>query len=150
DIWYGLTENVQGPTKGIPGFITVTAPIKTLLQGAVTPKMAPPTGVTIGGMAATSDLMGVGDTPVIAWTAPAMGTPTIYRARIYSFDANGRKTVADFYTTDTSVALPSGVLQMGTTYAAAIQASMGVADIKAPYRTTPTDAEATALTKLFT
>ena len=57
--------------------------------------------------------------------------------------------MADLFTTDTTVPVPSGLLQKGTMYAAAIQASTGLADIKAPYRTTPTDAVATALTKLF-
>ncbi len=83
-------------------------------------------------------------TPVLSWTAPATpatGVPTSYRLALYELSIDGGGTtqgrlVADFVLTDTSLAMPSGILQPGKAYAARLAAlsSPGDAGGASPFR----------------
>lgn len=149
-VLYKLAEAASSAPTDLYGSISITGPIDELWKGAVTPQLSPPRGVTIGGSPATSDLTGVGETPVIAWQPPAIGAPTDYWVQISAFEATGSRWVASLYTAEPRVTVPAGVLEKGTSYAVSVSASTLIRDLKEPLRLSAAHADATALTKLFT
>lgn len=147
---YKIDVNAPGQERSLIGLMTVVGPTDTLLQGKVMPLVSPPIDVTIGGVPATSYLTGVGSTPVIAWQAPALGAPQRYVVTLYSFEPTDKKLVASITTVDTSVTVPSGVLQQGTIYGARVSASTGQHDPEEPLMYPNHTSYATALTRAFT
>jgi hypothetical protein len=138
-------------TAQLQGSISLLAPVSQLAQGPVVPPLSPPRDVTIGGKAANVPLSSVGQNPVIAWTAPAHGTPDTYKVQIYSLDAAGTElSVTWIQTAETSVPVPPGVLQGGTQYALVITADSQHKDVTAPSRYSIPGATADALTATFT
>jgi hypothetical protein len=87
----------------------------------------------------TSTRNGVGTTPLLRWTAPAVGTPGVYFVRIVRLDNVGGVTegrfVGSIATSATSLRIPPGLLQPGSTYFATIDARQGTGNlVAAPLR----------------
>ena len=89
---------------------------------------------------------GVGETPVIAWSAPDAGKPTSYQVTVVDLtdvtDKDGlvrlRRSIAFFDVTDTRVALPAGLLKKGTFYYFQVAArQQDSSDRGAPYKVYP-------------
>jgi hypothetical protein len=76
---------------------------------------------------------GIGTTPLLKWTAPALGTPNGYVVRVLRLDNEGGSTqirfVGAFTTTATSLRLPPGILEAGKWYFAAIDARQGAGSL---------------------
>lgn len=96
---------------------------------------------------------GISTTPTITWQTPSVGKPVQYEVTIHRLTANGattvRQVVARLFTTDTSVAVPPGILQVGQTYAMQINASK-TPNPDAPFRERFPNASATIVTSMFT
>jgi hypothetical protein len=94
---------------------------------------------------------GVGLTPTLAWTAPALGAPTHHFVTIYE-DVGGTLTArAILVATGNSVRVPPRVLVPGSVYFAAIVAydEPGF-DLAAPLRVTSPRTMMPSYTALFT
>jgi hypothetical protein len=123
--------------KYLPGTMTPTTAYAFLRrEAAVTATVA--TTTALGpvrfvqyedGGSAFSDRGGVGTTPLLRWTAPAIGTPAGYVVRVIRLDNVGGATRGTFVgaiaTTATSLRLPPGLLEHGKTYFASIDARQG-------------------------
>lgn len=99
---------------------------------------------------------GVGVTPLISWQPPLRGSPNFYFVRISKlfvdeFDRTRSTRVAEFTTGNTSIRVPSGILEPGESYFLRIRAGFdGGADIvNAPFRPTLPAASADALSSIF-
>ena len=132
---------------------------QVLLSGApttVSPTLGPAQSIKIAGQSASTQLSGVGLTPTISWSAPAVGTPQAYSVYVYHLtNSSGTtqwSTAAVFYTKATSVTVPPNVLTSGNTYYVAISAlTSGTVDLTySPYRSRLPYAWANALTATFT
>ena len=89
------------------------------LSGMLTPRMGPPGAVRINGEDANANLVGVGLTPTVSWSAPALGTATRYQLMLIEATASAGqldlRPVAQLLTRATSVRLPPGFLVPGST-----------------------------------
>lgn len=118
-------------------------------------QMSPPRNVSINGQIATGDLSGIGLTPTISWDPPEVGTPIYYRVTLRELTVSGIQTQAPtrgrFFTADTSLSVPPGVLADGRRYFVAIGAyNRGGPDFRqAPLQTGLPLAFASALTGTF-
>ncbi|NMO22441.1 hypothetical protein HPC49_39975 [Pyxidicoccus fallax] len=88
--------------------------LDNLIAGPVLPRVTPPRGLSIDGIAATVAREVGSTSPVIAWLPPAVGSPSAYWVTLYRFPA-GRTTAsvqAQFYVPGsvTQVRLPPGTL----------------------------------------
>jgi hypothetical protein len=76
---------------------------------------------------------GVGRTPLIRWTAPALGSPSAYVVRVHRLDNDAGTTrhtvVGQVVTSTTSVRLPPGFLEPGATYVATVSARTGTGNL---------------------
>jgi hypothetical protein len=134
---------------------------RTDFTGPLTPAITPILAPTIAGHDLFGDSTGVGLTPVIAWQPPRVGTATAYQVQIIEALMNppagfrpGWYIVANLWVPGdvTSVRVPAGVLETGTTYAiiARSYAQPGQ-DVKTwPTRTGAVAAFADAITARFT
>ena len=100
--------------------IAVDADLPTLMGGTVQPLVGPVGAPKISGQDAFINRMGVGLTPLVAWTAPAVGTPTRYELSLFQLGISAMKTtktpVATIITPEVQVQLPPGLLQPATKY----------------------------------
>jgi hypothetical protein len=109
----------------------------------ISPRMGPVQSPKINGQDAMGTVTGVGLTPVVTWTAPALGTPTRYQVRVYELIATAtggtsRVTVANLGTTQTQLRLPPNLLVAGKTYFLQLQAIYQPGyNPNAPYLTGP-------------
>jgi hypothetical protein len=121
----------------------------------VRPVIGPARAVRIGGRSGAVEPVGrVGLTPTIEWTAPASGTASGYTVVVIWFmpPALVARTVAVLVTTDTTVTLPPGILQIGERYAVSVRAHALPASIdltRAPLRRTIPESYADTLTGSF-
>ncbi|BDG05255.1 hypothetical protein [Anaeromyxobacter oryzae] len=130
----------------------------TLAAGPIAPTLTPVQSPLVGSSAlsSVSTPTPVGSAPVVAWTAPATGTPTHYLLEIFQLSASGSASssslVASFVTGATQVQLPPGVLSSGSVYYARITASASASDPFAtqPIRSGGASAWASTLTGTFT
>ena len=96
--------------------------LSALCAGPIVPVMTPVRAITLNGADASTPLTGVGLTPLVAWTKPALGTPSRYLVVITRFfkSANGLRTrssvVGQISTRDLQVRVPPGLLSAGNTY----------------------------------
>lgn len=128
--------------------------------GAVPDPIAPAVSsvqaITVGGKDASVTQAGVGTEPVVAWAAPAVGTPTSVQVRIRELDPIGTRymttPIATFVTTGTSVKVPAGLLQAGKAYVAILDTVSSPADrpSTAPYRRGLPWSQVTTVTEVFT
>lgn len=120
------------------------------------PKMGPARELRLNGLDATGKLAGVGSTPLLSWTVPALGAPTYYQVRLYRLTLRpdgflSRTTVATLYTPETQLRLPPGLLTAGQNYFVQLNAYLkpGV-DPSNPFKDSPVSHSAPALTGVFT
>ncbi len=86
--------------------------------GAVTPHIAPPSAVKINGSDASVQLMAVGTTPTISWTASSHQPdpdPTNYEVEIFDLLA-GNSLVTTLATKSTSLRVPTSLLGLNGWY----------------------------------
>jgi hypothetical protein len=128
--------------------------------GAVPDPIAPAVSsvqaITVAGKDALATQAGVGTEPVVAWAAPAVGTPTSVQVRIRELDPVGTRymttPIASFVTTGSSVKVPAGLLHAGRWYVAVLTTVSSPADrpSTAPYRRGLPWSEVTVVTEVFT
>jgi hypothetical protein len=102
----------------------------------LSPALSPPQAIRINGQAATSNLTGVGTRPVIAWSAPSIGTPGGYAVSLYELSNVAGETrqtfIASVRTRQTSVEMPPGLMAAGRTYFMIVSAIVsGTVDLEA-------------------
>jgi hypothetical protein len=156
--WRGVdfTAHVgyTAPSATTPLDVTVSVGRREAMPPAtaLTPTLTPVQAPTINGLSAFSTLTGVTTSPVLAWTAPLVGTPSSYQVEVYRLDAVAGASVgtlvATWQTGATSIAFPPGVLTAGATYYARITANSIAADpfSTAPFRRVVAAAYASTLT----
>jgi hypothetical protein len=88
----------------------------------VKPELGPPRSPTVAGRDALLDQGGVGETPRLAWSPPALGTPNRYSVTLYDRTAASPVQALSALTPETSLVVPPGLLQPGHVYFAAIHA----------------------------
>jgi hypothetical protein len=119
----------------------------------VSPALGPPLAPQIAGANAFAAASGVGQTPLIAWTAPAIGTPTFYRLVVNKLGTDGSVVpVATIFTKNTFVRVPPGVLVSGSFYALQLSAvsSNGLDPTQTPFQSNgTTQSEATLVSAMF-
>jgi hypothetical protein len=138
-----------------PRSVTVLTATREQLVGGFHPplslKVSVPRDVRINGQSASGNLSGVGTTPLVSWLAPTVGTVTRYNVRLNRLFLSGglvqRVTQASFYTPQTQLRIPPGLLLPGETYFLQVYAySEPGYDNTKPYLGTATSHFATALT----
>ncbi len=117
-----------------------------------------PTGITITGITGALGFFdggaGIGQSPIITWSAPLVGVPDVYCLTGYtlSVQANGvtRYDKAwTIYTPFTRVKMVPGALQLGKTYVFTL-AAQKKAHLAAPFRTGLGDFSASTPSGMFT
>jgi hypothetical protein len=121
----------------------------------IQPSLSPVGAPLVGGLDAHAPQTGVGLTPALSWSAPAIGTPSYYVVEVRALGATNGATVstpvATFTTTSTSVTVPPAYLQPGGSYYARIEAvQIPAGGPSAPFRSAGTWARASTLTAVFT
>jgi len=117
---FAVSYTAAGATpKTFDGTVTSFSPLASL-PAAVVPVISPVQSPTIDGNDAFAGGAAASETPVIAWSAPALGTPAGYAVSLYLIRNGGGATafdqVATFYTKEPSVTIPLGVLIGGQSY----------------------------------
>jgi len=120
-----------------------------LQAAAITPPLTPVQNATVNGNPFFAGGGLVGETPTVAWTAPAVGTPLFYKIEVLKLTllANGRTggvSVAQVSTPETSFTFPPGILSASDTYVFSITAQAstsaasghGTALATAPFKAT--------------
>ena len=115
--------DVTAPGAGNPywsGALISFVPVSA--STPIAPQLSPPRSPQIAERDAFTAQSGVGVTPMISWSPPALGTATSYLVRIDPVDAGDFQDVAISVYAGTSVQIPSGFLQPGRQYVATITA----------------------------
>lgn len=90
------------------------------LPSPIVPLVGPVQRPLVDGQSGFTKLAGVGTTPLLSWSAPALGTPSSYAVYMYAIDEAFGATALDFmsalYTTATTVRVPPGLLVGGQSY----------------------------------
>ncbi len=117
-----------GTTTALP---SKTNPIAPLVGVAQSP--------TVNGRNLFVNQTGIGLTPVLRWSPPALGTATYYLITVYQLQNSGGSTVAvavgSLSTQKTALRIPSGLLTAGQAYVFDVRAASiaGLNFAKAPY-----------------
>jgi hypothetical protein len=98
--------------------------LRALQAGPLTPPLTQPRLATVAGLPCFDGGAGVGLTPTLAWTPPAMGTADAYLVTIGEAVVTGANATAlvplaaftSFTTPHTVMKVPPGVLEAGHTY----------------------------------
>src|SRR5262249_18328743 len=79
------------PDRGTPGNAETDIGIVTAAPGddPVVPVVGPVADLHVGGQDLDTARTGVGTTPTISWTAPALGTPTSYEIHVFEVGRSG-------------------------------------------------------------
>ena len=135
-----FTQNVrfllpEMTTERLRGYFTITMPVADATGKPITPTLSLPQNIQVASKATPYDQIttGVGNTPMVSWDAPALGTPTHYRVSVVDLtdmtDVKGftslRRTVATMYATGTQVTIPEGIMKTGTNYYFQVTAYLG-------------------------
>jgi hypothetical protein len=118
--WGGIgTLSLNLPTAGSP----------------IAPLVGPATSIKINGNDFFQPQPNVGSQPVVSWSAPTVGTPDGYSLNVIQLKtvAGGitiQGNVSTIYTTQTSVTVPSGILQSGYAYVFQLQAFKGNSNVE--------------------
>jgi hypothetical protein len=125
---------------GVNGSLSDTRKLSVATAGPIAPRLTPAWDLAVDGRNAQQAALTLGSlTPRITWKAPLVGTPSGYRVRLSRLSVSGTRTVATavstFHTSDTSVDVPPGVLQLGQKYAITVYAYLtpGVSYATRPY-----------------
>jgi hypothetical protein len=164
--WPRILESYHGFTVRYlaPG-ATVALPVERFLYAAellpagadpsvtLRPRMSPVRNAQVNGRSLFDNQLAVGSSPHIAWQAPAVGTPDRYLVTVRRLFANGprseSRTVGRFYTGQTQLDLPPGVLQPGQVYFLTISAIAAGSPVSAPARSQLPYAFATLMSAIF-
>jgi hypothetical protein len=156
DSWF-VSYTAPGATSSSiqSAFAYTTMPASQASLSPIRPGVTPVRDPKVGGASAFDALTGIGVTPVLSWTPPAVGAPTAYEVTIYQAANAGGSTsidyVAEIVTTTTSLPLPPGLLQDGSAYVFVVTAVVSPIDSAVhPFRLSPTTASADALSGLMT
>jgi hypothetical protein len=121
---------VQAPgAAATPFYVSVSrsGPLSSL-TGPILPVISPVRNVTVNGQAANQALTGVGTSPVISWTAPALGTATRYGINVFLVSNVGGQTrvsaVGNVRLKGTRARIPPGLMTAGNTYQLVVVSSM--------------------------
>jgi len=134
----------------------MSGPPAATLAPALGPVQAPLVAGSSAIVAAGVTIAGATSTPILSWSAPAVGAPTSYTVTIYRLGLSGSATtsteVGTWVTPNLSVPVPANVLVAGSTYYARITANARAADgfATAPARFPNVGAWASILTSPFT
>lgn len=117
-------------------------------------EVSPPTALRLNGSPAQAPLAGVGTSPVLEWSAPAVGVPSAYVVTISRLSGGVTITetlVARLRTPFTRVRIPPGVLLPGEPHFAIVTAvkSTGVDSKRWGLRTSRAGGRGSALTDIF-
>jgi len=123
-----VSYQLPGTTVATSLFVRMTREgLISQLTGPIGPLVGPVRAPKIGGADLFQSQTGVGLTPTLAWTTPAIGKPSEYIVGVYRLAVSGTATtstrVATIRTTATSVTIPPGVLAPTTSYAFSINAA---------------------------
>lgn len=156
EMFFQVPYTATGATN--PRYLAVGLSDTRLVPGptlTVTPSLGPVRNPIVAGLSllGPGPLSGVGLTPQLSWDPPALGTATQYSVSVVRLTANGsntsQSTIATFYSPDTSVTIPPGVLVSGGEYVFYVTAgTMG--SINAPFRRRFPDAYAGLLSVVIT
>ncbi|MDC0747000.1 hypothetical protein [Polyangium mundeleinium] len=165
-LFISFSKNVRSllpetTSESLRGNLTLSAPVEELTGKPLAPTLGLPQNIKVAGKDTPYDQVttGVGTTPEITWTAPALGSPTRYRVSVVDTtdltDANGtlstRRTIANVYVKSPNVTLPEGILQPGKFYFIQISATVrDNDDFAAPFKNAPRSTNATMFTGLVT
>jgi hypothetical protein len=152
-VQYGSLVPAIAPGATRPTFfsneILWVTDVSTAAAGPIVPSLSAPQSIAVvptgGGASANfySDQTGVGSSPTISWSSPAIGTPTLYQLNIYQLtNVNGgtrRHLVASLFTSNTSVTLPN-LLTAGNASVIVLVAESGPS-VGAPLKTTDPESE---------
>jgi hypothetical protein len=111
-----------------PGYLGVADVQATFPASPLVPQLGPVLSPTVNGLGAFSNRTGVSTTPTIAWSPPAVGTPTRYQVSFRELFVSGSRTkqgpvLVTINTRGTQVKVPPGILEVGKSYHAIIRAS---------------------------
>ncbi len=151
DVSYSVQHMAPtGITKSTIVSIGQSGPIESI-TAPTTPVISPPLDIQINGMSAQDTLSGVGSSPTITFTPPAIGMPAVYIIALRRLDPGGgtTRTTAIFSTTDTKIQIPEGLLDFGYYYYVRVSVRAAF-DIKQPFKSGTTNAFASALTGVLT
>lgn len=114
--------------------VAQSAAMSPALSPVVVPRISPPRRPTVGGRDAFQPQSGVGTTPVLAWSAPDIGSPSRYEVEVYRLTEDqgiSRRTLvlrAELKGGTSSLRIPPDVLLAGQPYHASIRAARFDAD----------------------
>lgn len=154
--YWGYSWVTMPGATGMVGFVaSVMVRDPQPASGAIVPRVSPPQNPTVNGLDALQPQTGVGLTPTLAWSAPALGTPTDYTLNFMSLKVVGTTiAVAPAYTMrvlGTKVTVPPGVLETGSTYVVFLTARIRPASVAlAARRAALPDASGGAVLAKFT
>lgn len=105
----------------------------TLVAGPVQPIVTPPLMLEADGTDVTTDTTLGSATPMLSWSAPGVGTPTLYRVQFQELTGStGTPTtitpMKNLFTIDTQLAVPANLLQSGHHYVVKVTARASTAN----------------------
>jgi hypothetical protein len=123
--WAVALMNRQGTAFHVPEYVASFTLLDTYDGSPIVPLVGPVHGLTVDGSPAFGPLSATTATPLLAWSAPVVGTPDTYTVEIdelTGMDIGDLPVVATFNTTATQVRILPGVLQAGHDYTFSVQA----------------------------
>jgi len=165
--WAQIMESYHGFTVRYmaPG-ATVALPFERFLYGVdlvptasadpalnLRPRMTPVRSPSVNGKTLFENQLAVGTSPTFSWTVPAVGTPDRYLVTLRRLFATGprseSRTVGRFYTSDTSMVMPPGLMLPGEVYFLTISAIAAGSPTSSPARSKLPYAFATMMSALI-
>jgi hypothetical protein len=138
-----------GATSSVPQIASVGRREAMPATSALTPSLTPVRNLSVTATtglvsSAYTAVTGTGLTPTLTWSAPLTGTPTSYLVEVFRLGTSGTVApiattsvkVATFVTASTQVAIPTGVLTLGSAHYVRVTARAITSDpwTNAPFR----------------
>jgi hypothetical protein len=122
-----MPDGTPSAPRSISVNVTTHEPLRAGATHLLRPQIGPPRDLKINGQPATTERLGVGPSPLVTWSPPALGTAARYSVRLHRFTATStgstsRVQVATFNTTEPRLQLPPNLLVSGPTYALQVYA----------------------------
>ena len=155
------TVRAGGSNDGLGSGAQWVTTLGTAASSPIVMPLSVPRTPTVAGQPLYAGGTGIGTTPILTWAAPALGTAAFYKVTIFKFTTNptglttSSTNVSTILTTETSLALPAGLLLANTHYAFLIIAvgstsPQGAALLaSAPHKTGLDLAEASTVSGVF-